>query len=447
VIAGALCACAVAAQAAPELARVTTVSAPEGAEVEEALLSDLDADGRRDLLLVTAPGRKGPRTLRVHLARAGPQRFAQTPDLSLALTPDVVALAPGDVHADPGLEVVLLSARGAFAWRPRAAEDSARFVRLGEVDLLWQVGEGDDVLLWRHGVRDLDGDGLTDLFVPEPGGYRVLRQSRGAEGASFAAEAPLLFDPALLVSSEPGSVRTEESVLPGVERETDELSLSIGDEGAEANAYSGSLLALEERLPAPLLADWDADGDLDCLAQTQQELCVWRRGGSGFERLPLPFKVDRGRKFDVSYAAAVAELDGDGRADCVIFATTSAPATCARRSWSSRRRVRPPARRRSSATRGARRSSWSSPALPDGRAWRTSTGTATPISWWARCGRTCSRRSRAAERRSSSSSTCSATPAGGSRRSPTWPRACAWPRRRWAATRRRASWPTSAATA
>jgi hypothetical protein len=313
---------ALAAAAAPqELARTTVVAAPEGARVEQALLSDLDGDGQRDLLLVTA-ARGGPqRTLRLYRGHAEGARFGAAPDRTQGLTPDVVALAPGDVHADPGSELVLWSARGAFAWRPNAAEEAGRFVRLGEVDLLWQVSGVDPVLLWRAGVRDVDGDGLADLLAPEPGGYRVLHQSRGAQGASFAAEPLLALDPALLASGEPGSVRTAETAVPGAKAGGQSVSFSFGDQGASAETSSGPLLSLDDSVPAPQLLDWDGDGDLDCLAQTREELLVWRRGGEGgLERIPLPFKVDRGRKFDVSYAAAAAELDGDGRADCVIFA-------------------------------------------------------------------------------------------------------------------------------
>lgn len=307
---------------AAELARVSTVPAPAGARVRQALLADLDADGRLDLLLVASPEEGGQRTLYVHRGRAEAPRFAPSPDQSLALTADVVALSIGDVHADPGLEVVLWSARGVFAWRPRAQEKAGRFARLAEVDLLWQVAPDDAVLLWRAGVRDLGGDGLPDLLVPEPGGYRVFVQSRGAEGAVFTAEPRLALDPALLASTAAPRVETSDSILPGDSAGARYFDFSFGGSPG-VRSSNGPLLALDAELPAPQLFDWDKDGDQDCLAQTARELLVWRLGGKAEEaplRIALPFEVDRGRKLDVSYAAAVAEIDGDGRADCVIFA-------------------------------------------------------------------------------------------------------------------------------
>ena len=53
-------------------------------------------------------------------------------------------------------------------------------------DLIWQLADDSDVLHWGAGVRDLNGDGLDDLVIPEAGAWRLAFQERDAKGeASF----------------------------------------------------------------------------------------------------------------------------------------------------------------------------------------------------------------------------------------------------------------------
>ena len=86
-------------------------------------------------------------------------------------------------------EVVLFQGKGAFAWRPRGPED-ARYVRLIEAPFLWQLAEPEDVIHWREGARDLDGDGWDDLVLPGPEGYVLAVQRRAPDGVSFDVSAP-----------------------------------------------------------------------------------------------------------------------------------------------------------------------------------------------------------------------------------------------------------------
>ena len=309
-----------------EVAHTTSVQLPTDRAVREAFLADLNGDARADLFLLTSPAAGEPkarRALEVRLARASGARFVQAADHRLELTSDVVALAVGDVHSDAGSEVVLWSADGIYAWRPSAQAESSRFVPLGQAELLWQLAEEESVVVWRAGVRDIDADGLVDLLTPGPGGYVVHLQERDSDGARFVALPRLDVDRVLLATEDRARIRTEDTSSAGVEtRRGKSFELSIGGSGVSNLTYwSGPLLRVATRIPAPQLVDWDGDGDLDLLAQTSTELLVWTGGGGAPElRMPLPVEVDRGRKLDVSYAAAVGQLDGDGRADCIIFA-------------------------------------------------------------------------------------------------------------------------------
>ena len=300
-------------------ATVTAVPVEKPLVVQDATAADVNGDGRPDLLVVAAPARpRFDRKLLVYLGRRGGSAFAPSPDITIDLPDDVVALAPGDVLPDPGREIVLFSGHGAYAWQP--GRERQRAIRLAEADVLWQLPHPTRVILWEAGVRDIDGDGLDDLLIPEPDGYRIALQRRGASGE-------VTFDPVSVIRLPPDPVaEAQAESLSGLllrgDRRRIEVALRLGDRGGEP---SGPLLDVIESVPAPQLADWDADGDLDLLALTASRLHVWTQDNGRFqavrpEGFASPVTVDRGRLFDISYGAYAGDLDGDGRVDCVMFA-------------------------------------------------------------------------------------------------------------------------------
>jgi hypothetical protein len=305
-----------------EFAHVTNVQMPPGIGVRDVAYGDVDGDGRADLVVAALKERE--RQLRVYLQREGRVAFRSEPDHLLApVWKDVVAYAVADVHPDAGAEVVLFTAAGAWAWRPRALQ-RATVAKLVEVAFLWQLPDPGSVVAWPHAVRDVDGDGRVDLVVPEPGGYRIVLQ--GEDG----------FQPAFV--SVPDDRAADRDLVP--RRVADEVAarvdtgaaraamrryrFSLGSAGADSLVLGGPLVMVEDEVPAPQFADFDGDGDLDLLARTEKWVHVWYQQPAGRFRSRRTFKApvvaDRDRKLDVSYSAHVVDLNRDRHADCVLLA-------------------------------------------------------------------------------------------------------------------------------
>jgi hypothetical protein len=318
-LAGLLLLCAAAASQ-DEFARVTNVQMPPGIRVRDVAYGDVDGDGRADL--VVAAAEKDQRQLRLYLQQEGEVAFRSEPDHSLApVWKDVVAYAVADVHADAGAEIVLFTKSGAWAWRPRAPERTA-IGKLVEVAFLWQLPEPGRVVAWPHAVRDVDGDGRSDLVVPEPGGYRiVLRRGEGFDAAfvSVPDDREAKRDLVPREVADGVAARVDTGAARAAMRR---YQVSIG--GVENLVTGGPLVEVDDRVPAPQFADFDADGDLDLLARTENWVHVWFQGPAGRFRkrrtFRAPVAADRSRKLDISYSAHVVDLNGDRYADCVLVA-------------------------------------------------------------------------------------------------------------------------------
>jgi hypothetical protein len=317
---------AAASAASPQgaFARTAVRDVPPGLDPDEARLEDLDRDGVTDLLLSAhAVDSDYSRVLLAwtSIAADGPVR-----PLRLDLTPDVVAWTVADVHPDPGAELVLLTASSAFAWRPTAAEEQ-RFVRLFGCELLWQLPAPDRVMLLESAALDVDGDGLDDLLLPEPGGWRIARQRREPGAAASAFLQQVLRVPPEVSDWEGLGPETAggAAVRGGSRGSTMRFAVELSGETEEAGAPA-TLLAMVESAPVPRLVDWDGDQRPDLVAQSVEKLHVWRQREDGsFPDAPdgsfdLPVVADRERRLDASYSAEALDLDGDRRADVAIFA-------------------------------------------------------------------------------------------------------------------------------
>ncbi|MEE8107318.1 MAG: VCBS repeat-containing protein [Planctomycetota bacterium] len=297
---------------AREFGEVSLLQTPEGAEWKDVIYADVDGDGRRDLVL--SAWSKAGRSIRVHLQQPEMPRFRSKPDHLLEpVWKDTVAFAVADVHEAPGSEVVLFNASGAWAWRPGAPEKE-RPRKLFEAALLWQIPESRDVIAWQEGTRDVDGDGLPDFVIPEPGQYRIVLQDRSGKTPAFKDAGLCRVRDVRVQKLRSTDVRKRARQ----ERDRFAIKISMGSDPL------GPLLSITDSVPAPQWADFDGDGDLDLLVATERHLLVWlqdkkRIGPAPSFRMALPVVADRERRLDVSYSAHVLDLNGDKRTDCVIF--------------------------------------------------------------------------------------------------------------------------------
>lgn len=321
-------------QAQGSLASVDVLQLAATQRAESATAVDLDGDGVRELVIaVRVRDQDFARSLEIwRRGNAGYKRVDQLP-----LTRDVVAWAGGDVLETPGQELVLFNASGVFAWRMSGPPEQ-RLQRLCGAEFLWQLADPDTAFLHADCVRDLDGDGLVDLALPEPDGYRVVLQRRPR-----AADAPWGLESKLVVPSEPNEeglwVSASATEGPAVRGRRGQSGLQLsfsGDDGegevegeGDERFRSNRMLQVNEAVPAPSWIDWDGDRDLDLLVQTSRALFVWLQNKADKDstwasapavRLALPVEADRSRRLDTSYSAHAVDLDGDSKADCAVFA-------------------------------------------------------------------------------------------------------------------------------
>jgi len=308
---------------AQEFARIQTLELDAGQRADVVTLADLDGDGVREVVLALhEPGKRFARRLETwRPGEGGGAGGALTRSESLALTPDVVAFAHADVRAGGGEELLLFNSGGVFEWR---SGPEARPERLLACEFLWQTPDPELVFEWQGGVRDVDGDGLADLILPEPGGFLIARQRRPR-----GSDAPWGDVSRVRVPPGPaaGVWARAERGQGGVESRRDNGSFSVGIRISDGDdeGHGGPLVSVVEQVPAPFWLDWDADLDLDLLLQTERHLHVWIQEQAGFSSAPqhslvLPVAADTSRELDASYSAHAVDLDLDRRADCVIFA-------------------------------------------------------------------------------------------------------------------------------
>ena len=313
----------VAAQTKRSLGRVTTITLPKDLSVQRVFYQDLSGDGRPDLVIAASrEAKRYDRYLRIHYNKGASARtpFAIAPDAIVPVPASVVACAIGDLHGDPGGELIWFGARGVYAFRPKANEKE-QVVDLVASEFLFQFPGPSSIASWQSGVRDIDGDGRSDLLVPESGGFQVAVQRRDAAGAVRFVSSRLELPGEAPEKQTAGTMTVRTGGGDVSLREGFDLGLTLG---GSSGTRRPPLVSVEEKVPAPQLSDWDGDGNLDVIAKRGEQVLVWIQGDGGrFASKPdrvLAFPLTAQQtQLDPSFDARLADFSGDGRTDVVLF--------------------------------------------------------------------------------------------------------------------------------
>lgn len=293
----------------------TVVQLPRGAVRQDQVYTDVNQDGLRDLVIATSGGDpQGTRALRIYFQRSQSRGFGMAPDHTIALTPDVIAYACADTDAHPGAEILLLTANACFGYRLQE-ESAGRIFKMAECDFLWQLPDPKHAFSWQQAVQDFDGNGRSDILLPQSGGLRILQQQ----------DAGFRFTPLLTTPEDKRFGRSQIHI----DRDDSGTTIILGIEGLGplfgAGPSTDSLVSIHHAVQVPQFTDFNGDGRSDIVTQTDETLYVWRQGDADVLpnephlSLKLPVATDAKKRYDPSRAQHVLDLNGDQCCDFILL--------------------------------------------------------------------------------------------------------------------------------
>lgn len=303
------------AQQAP---RATTVQLPKGVSYTGHLYLDVDADGRKDLVLAVRESSPRRRAIHVHLQQQGEPAFVNEPSWPpYPVEADVVAFTLADVGPAKGRELVLFTPeRAVMVTRNEAG--TTDYAVLFPHRIVWPAAERDAVLALPDARIDLDGNGSEDILLPEPDGALIVTNPGGGAAARrFELQLPAWVSP-IANATNGATAMNGDSLRVQFESDDDE---SGADERKRATT---PLVTLFTRTPAPQLLDLEGDGTAELVSVRNRRLhALALDGSSKAVHRDLPFPQDRLALFDPSFDVQLVDVDGDRRLDLLLSSSAS----------------------------------------------------------------------------------------------------------------------------
>jgi hypothetical protein len=270
-------------------------------DIQDSFVADFDADGLPDIFVTHTidTDRGGGRCFSVFFQKKG-SGFPETAASCVRLPAEATAVTFGDFLPSPGLEVVYFCASGVMCYRLDGGSYSAPPERLIFTPTFCRTANQDKIRFWTE-PTDIDGNGMHDLLVPVPGGFKAFMQT-----------APGVFGMVSEIRMPPGQ---------GIVGQAD-------FQGRSSDFFVHDFLTVEKALPLPAIVDFDGDSRRDLVflcgnsivffLQLADGSFTWNRSGE----IPMPLRDTRagGNEIKASFAT-LTDVNNDSRADLVITQT------------------------------------------------------------------------------------------------------------------------------
>ena len=331
---------------------------PVGQFLEAVVAADLDGDGAPDLawaragspdnqMMVQLNRGNGSFAPAVGYPAVGRSNDIQAADLDGDTHVDLVVISQGDSLANSTIDLYLNNGKGSFTHKTAQGGSGPLKLTLadfsgdglpdiamtnywsasGDISVLINKGKGTFAAQVRYPIgddpsgitsTDLDGDGDIDLAVAhlvEGGHLNVDVLTNNGKGAFVAAKVISIdgyIGTPVVASADMDGDGDQDLVASGQGAEKVWVLLNKGGLTFTQSPYAAGFTAFDLRL-----ADLDRNGDIDVVSTDYSsnagEMVILRNNGKGQLSAPESFESTR-----VPHDMAVADFDGDGRADIAV---------------------------------------------------------------------------------------------------------------------------------